>query len=190
MKKHACKNSSVPFKPVGEPHFDDERTLLSARPVVPLDQIVKNRKLKSAWFVPVTFALAIFLGGASGLVSAYFKLREVPESRPAQVDGPTQAPPDEALASALPGVILTGETATSLSANFNSPEEQRSRPVTPKRVAKPRTVTQSMNHPLTSQPLSEDEELSRIRRSVLIEEPQGRRMKIAERREGRRPELN
>ena len=64
---------------VEQPHFDDERTVLSARPVVSLDTIEAKVKHRRRWFLGGAFAIAMFLGAASALVSAYFKMRNVPE---------------------------------------------------------------------------------------------------------------
>ena len=62
-----------------QPHFDDERTVLTARPVVPLDAIEARVKHRRRWFLGGAFAIAMFLGAASALVSAYFKLRDQPD---------------------------------------------------------------------------------------------------------------
>src|SRR5690242_4841478 len=62
-----------------QPHFDDERTVLTARPVVPLDAIEAKVKHRRRWFLGGAFAIAMFLGAASALVSAYFKLRDQPD---------------------------------------------------------------------------------------------------------------
>ena len=190
MTEHNCENSLAPSQPVGEPLFDDEQTILTARSVVPLEQIDRKRKLKSRFLVVGAFALAILLGGASGLISAYFKLREVDESGVAQVGIPTQPGTEEPPTLPALKVAVTEDSNASFIPPFPALEEQRSKPFIPKRVARPRPITQSMNHSVISQQLSEDEELSRIRQDVLIEESQGRRMKGVERREGRRPERN
>src|SRR5689334_18320136 len=87
---------------VGQPHFDDERTVLSARPVVPLEAIEAKVKHRRRWFVGGAFAIAMFLGAASALVAAYFKLRHEPEAEiqpaavlsvPEAVAEPTLEPP-------------------------------------------------------------------------------------------------
>ena len=62
-----------------QPHFDDERTVLSARPVVPLEAIEAKVKHRRRWFLGGAFAIAMFLGAASAMVSAYLKLRNVPD---------------------------------------------------------------------------------------------------------------
>ena len=72
---------------VEQPHFDDERTLLRARPVVPLEKIEAKVKHRRRWFLGSAFAVAMLLGAASALVSAYFKLRNA--SEPARYDSST-----------------------------------------------------------------------------------------------------
>ncbi|HEY3579405.1 MAG TPA: hypothetical protein VGK82_02640 [Pyrinomonadaceae bacterium] len=62
-----------------QPHFDDERTVLSARPVVPLEAIEAKVKHRRRWFLGGAFAIAMLLGAASAVISAYFKLRNVPD---------------------------------------------------------------------------------------------------------------
>jgi len=187
MKEQAHKNSFAPSQPTSVPYFDDERTILTARPVVPLDQIDKKLKRKSRWFVAGAFAVAMLLGVASGLISAYFKLREVRESLVAQVDDPAQAASEDQVASTVPEVALSEESNASLLLTSPLLEEQPAKLVTPKRVVRPRPVKRSTNPSVTSQPLSEDEELSRIRQAVLIDEFQRRRIRGTERR---RSELN
>src|SRR6185369_18169 len=85
----------------GAPLFDDEQTILRARPVVPLEQIDKKVKLKSRWVIAVAFVVSMLLGGVSGLVSGYLKLKEVSELRVAE--GETQPVVEEPPASTLPG---------------------------------------------------------------------------------------
>src|SRR5215471_12004599 len=64
---------------IAKPHFDDERTVSRARPVVSLEAIDDKAKHRRRWFLGGAFAVAMFLGGASALVSAYFKMRNVPD---------------------------------------------------------------------------------------------------------------
>src|ERR1044071_4017250 len=56
-----------------QPHFDDERTVLSARPVVPLEKIHQRRY----WLLAGAFVLAMILGAGSALLASYLKLRSV-----------------------------------------------------------------------------------------------------------------
>src|ERR1043165_5303009 len=85
-----------------QPHFDDERTVLTARPVVPLQVIAAKVKHRRRWFLGGAFAIAMFLGAASAMVSAYLKLRHQPEAEiqpaavlsvPDPVAEPTLEPP-------------------------------------------------------------------------------------------------
>src|ERR1044072_7323687 len=87
---------------VEQPRLDDEQTLLSARPVVPLEAIEAKVKHRRRWFLGGAFAIAMFLGAASALVSAYFQLRHQPEAEiqpaavlsvPDPVAEPTLEPP-------------------------------------------------------------------------------------------------
>lgn len=66
-----------------QPHFDDELSVLTAQQVVPLTK-VRTRK---GWFLGGAFAMAMLLGAASAIVSAYFKFRDMPdpEIEPASV---------------------------------------------------------------------------------------------------------
>src|SRR5688572_27462446 len=61
-----------------QPHFDDERTLLSARPVVPLEKIDAKERHRRHWLLGGAFALAMILGATSALLASYLKLRNVP----------------------------------------------------------------------------------------------------------------
>jgi hypothetical protein len=162
-----------------EPHFDDEQTISTARPVVPLELLDEKLKPKRRWFVVWAFAVAILLGGASGLASAYFKLRNVPDSPVAQTES------DEPLASTVTTPNLNEERSASLSPVI---EEPVAKLVLSKRVAKLRPVTRRINDSFKSQPLSEDEELLRIRQDVLVDEWQGQVKRRAERRDNLRSE--
>jgi hypothetical protein len=50
-----------------EPHFDDERTLLSARRVIPLDRVDSLSRRKQ-WWLSATVAIAAVLGTLGGFV--------------------------------------------------------------------------------------------------------------------------
>lgn len=45
-----------------QPHFDEEATVLSARPVVPLEMITASSRLTRPWFYGGTLAVALLLG--------------------------------------------------------------------------------------------------------------------------------
>lgn len=152
---------------VEQPHFDDELTVLTAQPVVPLAQIKHRRR----WFLGGAFAIAMLLGAASAVVSAYFRLRNLPEP---QIQTSSVLPVSEPLTEpvveeeVLPAVEVI-------------PERPKPRPRSGDKIN--RTASQ----PPVSQPrLSEEDELHRIRNAVLVDEWQERRMRRVERRERRR----
>lgn len=60
---------------VQQPHFEDELTVMTAQQVVPLTK-VRTRK---GWLLGGAFAVAMLLGAASAIVSAYFKFRNMPD---------------------------------------------------------------------------------------------------------------
>jgi hypothetical protein len=60
---------------VEHPHFQDELTAMRAQQVVPLTK-VRTRK---GWILGGAFAVAMLLGAASAIVSAYFKFRNMPD---------------------------------------------------------------------------------------------------------------
>ena len=143
-----------------QPYFEDERTVLTARPVIPLEQIDTKVKHRRRWFLGGAFAAAMLLGAASALVSAYLKIRNAPD------------PEIQSL---------------SLSSVFPQAPELPAVQVVPQRL-KPRVIrnTDKTDRVIISPRLSEDEALRRIRDAVLIDEWQERRQRRVERREERR----
>ena len=167
-----------------EPHFDDERTLLSARPVVPLEKIEKKARHRRQWFLGGAFAIAMMLGAASALLASYLKMRNVPQQTATEltVEPEVQAAP-VAVAEPAPA-----ETPVTEDQNSETPEEEIA-PEPPKRVARHRTVTPRYN-PVDepgARPPSEEEALQQIRESVLYDQWQERRARRV-RRERRRAE--
>lgn len=64
MNEHVSENQPIAAPQLAEPHFDEEATLLSARPVVPLEEVENPGK---RWF---RLALVIILAGALGSATA------------------------------------------------------------------------------------------------------------------------
>ena len=162
---------------VNPPKFDDERTLLSARPVVPLEHIDARVRRRRYWFLGGAFAVAMMLGAASALVASYLKLRHVPAATAGatEVVDPDDAPAPVAVVANTPGPIPT-----------ESPEEEA-----PKKepVAKRRTVVKHTQEPvelLDDPHVNENERLQQIRDAVLYDEWQERRARRVFRRERRR----
>jgi len=154
---------------VEQPHFDDERTLLRARPVVPLEQVDVKIRHRRRWFLGGAFAIAMFLGAASALASAYFKFRSAPDP---------EIQPEIQTLSVLPVPSVSSVT------------EQRVESASPAAVVqaprhRPKVRSRNMDNRDYTR-MSEDEALHRIRDSVLVDEWQERRARRVERRERRR----
>lgn len=156
---------------VEQPHFDDERTLLSARPVVPLERVDTRVKHRRRWLLGGAFAVAMFLGAASALVSAYFRFRNVPEpemqslsvvSAPEEAPVPVETPE-------VPVVAVIEERPKPRPKNTDNADRPAPKPIA-----------------VSERRVSEEEELRRIRDAVLVDEWQERRARRVERRERRR----
>lgn len=182
------------MKEYEDPHFDDERTILSARPVVPLEKIEAKARHRRQWFLGGAFAIAMMLGAASALVASYLKLRNAPQTATQLSVEPDVAPAPVAVAGRSPTdtpVVEDEDTSVAYSENV---EETTLPPVTPKQEAAPKhraAVARSNPEPVEEHDMrnmSEDEQLERIRDAVLYDEWQERRARRALRRERRRAE--
>jgi hypothetical protein len=179
-----------------EPHFNDEQTLRAARPVVPLEEIKARTRNMRLWFLAGAFAIAMMLGAASALLASYLKLRNVP---PVAAEVAEQEPEAEREAVAVAETEPSEEDAPLVESENpensepeNSEEEVTLTPVTPKEqpAVRRRTVASHTAEPderRDSRELSEEDELERIRQSVLYDEWQERRARRV-RRERRRAE--
>ena len=161
------------------PNFEDERTRLAARRVVPLERIEKRARHRRQWFLGGAFTLAMMLGAATALVASYWKLRNVPQTAVEEV-----APAPVAEAASSPSDTPIVETQN---------QEETAPTVTPKRESpKHRVVTARANaepaEERDTRSLSEHEQLDQIRSAVLFDEWQERRERRAMRRERRRAE--
>lgn len=165
--------------PVRTPDFDDERTLLSARRVVPLDEIDAKVRRKRQWFLGAAFAIAMMLGAGSALVAAYLRLRNVPTAATAEVSQPDVAPAPLAVVENSPSPDPTESPVT---------EEPKKEP-----IAKRQKVVKHVQEPvqLPDDPkVSEGERLQQIRDAVLYDEWQERRARRVMRRERRLERYN
>lgn len=144
-----------------QPHFVDEITTLTARPVVPLEEIDAKLKHRRRWFLGGAFAIAMVLGAASALISAYFKFRNIPD------------PEIQSLSVAQPVVETTIPTVEIV--------PERPKPKLKNTDHTDRPVVQSPIQPR----LSEEEQLDRIRDAVLVDQWEERRARRVERRERR-----
>ena len=169
-----------------EPHFDDERTLLTARRVVPLEKIEKKARHRRQWFLGGAFAIAMMLGAASALLASYLKLRNAPQTA---IEQPIE--PDVAPVAVAPIVEATpAEEPVASSEDLETPSEEVTTP--PKKEAKHRTA--AVPHvaepiePRDTRRMSEEEDLQQIRDAVLYDRWQERRARRVLRRERLRNE--
>ena len=170
--------------PVRSPEFDDERTLLSARRVVPLNEIDAKVRRKRYWFLGGAFAVAMMLGAASALVASYLRLRNVPSAATSEMSQPDVAPAPLAVVENAPSPTPS-----------ESPADEALLAETPKKepVAKRRAVVKHTEEPvdLRDDPkISEEERLQQIRDAVLYDEWQERRARRVMRRERRLDRYN
>jgi hypothetical protein len=170
-----------------EPHFDDERTVLSARPVVPLQKIDAKARHRRQWFLGGAFAVAMILGAASALLASYLKLRNVP-AEVTEVQLPetpvavTENPPAQAPVAAIEEPTDTAGVTPEQSTPKKAPVKKRAVVVA---AAKP---DDSISDQSDSRRMSEDDSLHQIREAVLYDEWQERRARRVARRERRRAE--
>lgn len=143
------------------PHFEDEITTLTARPVVPLEEIDTKVKHRRRWFLGGAFAMAMLLGAATALFAAYFKLRNAPDP---EIQSVSVSQPEPV----VPTVEIIPE---------------RPQPRAEKRDV--RDEPERMNYPVAQPRLNEEDELRRIRDAVLYDRWEERRARRVERNERR-----
>ena len=175
MKEYTFDNSS--------PNFEDERTVQTARPVVPLEQIEAKVRHRRQWFLGGAFAIAMMLGAASALLASYFKLRNAPSavteiSQQEVTPAPLAVAETETVPAELAPVSETEETETETEIELPKKEAPAKRPAVVKH-------SEYDPEPRDSEKMSEEDELEQIRNSVLVEEWQERRARRVWRRERR-----
>jgi hypothetical protein len=169
------------------PTFDDERTVASARPVVPLAKIKTHRRI---WLLGGAYALAMMLGVGIALLGAYLRLPNTPAAPAAAASEISE--PDLNSAPLVAADSVPSETSDDESTVDDSMEEspEVAEPVTestPRRRTRPRRNSVS-DEPRSMPQASEEDELRRIREAVLVDEWQERRARRVLRRERRRAE--
>ena len=178
---------------VQSPNFDDERTLLSARPVVPLNEIESKVRRRRSWFLGGAFAVAMMLGAASALVASYLKFRNVPVAATTEVAEPDVAPAPLAVVQNAPSPTPSESPVTD-EAEEPAEDEALAEEEAPKKepVTKRRTVAKHTQPPVERDDpqVTDDERLQQIRDAVLYDEWQERRARRVFRRQRRLDRYN
>jgi outer membrane biosynthesis protein TonB len=176
MNKEISANSASTNAPV-PPHFDDEWTVLSARPVVPLEQINLKVRHRRQWFLGSAFAIAMILGAASALVAFYLRMQNVAASN-------NEVPQVEVISE--PVAVAESVPAESPVVEEEAEQPETEAPLPPKRRTVAKRRSEDLPEPRRTEKTSEGEDLDRIREAVLYDEWQERRARRATRRERRR----
>jgi hypothetical protein len=126
--------------PLAEPHFDEEATMLSARPVVPLEKVAARARRTRALVVALTFAGAVLVGMlAAGIYYSRFKgttssgpanTKTIPsgvEARATETNRPTTPAP------AQPRVSVNSDTAAPVTVAPAPVEDSRTSTEAPKK---------------------------------------------------------
>ena len=178
-----------------EPHFDDERTLLTAQPVVPLERINAKARHRKQWFLGGAFAVAMMLGAASALVASYFKTRNVQpvaaeltqESAPVDEPAATVAVAENPPVDTPPAAVDETDATDTEVVTPAETEPKKQTPVKHRTVPSVRRDDDPLA-PSDTRQLSEEDALHQIRDTVLVDEWQERRARRVWRRERRRAE--
>ncbi|HEY6806398.1 MAG TPA: hypothetical protein VI306_22655 [Pyrinomonadaceae bacterium] len=86
-----------------QPHFDEAWTLLTAQPVVPLEEVVSKPKRRRTLKLVGLFATALILGAVSALLAIKFERRQVVLTvESSSVAEQPQATPSEVVAKTTP----------------------------------------------------------------------------------------
>jgi hypothetical protein len=174
--------------PGNPPNFDDERTLLSARPVVPLNEIETRVRRRQTWFLSGAFAVAMMLGAASALVASYLRVRNVATTATTEMSEDDVAPAPLAVVQNAPSPTPTESPA--IEETEEPADEALLAEEAPKKpLTKRRAVVKHTPEPVERDDpqISEDERLQQIRDAVLYDQWQERRARRVFRRQ-RRPD--
>ena len=191
MKEDTFDSSVEDFAATAEPHFEDEQTVQSARPVVPLEVINTRVRRRKQWFLGGAFAIAMMLGAASALLASYLKLRNLPPQTTQLSEVDVVAAPIAAAETEPEPLPIESPVESPVESPTVEDVEEEPAPESPKKetvVRRPTMARSEPAEPLDGPRRDEDEELDRIRAAVLYDEWQERRARRAQRRERRRLE--
>ena len=154
MQREEALDPDPQYALLDEPHFDEEWTVLSARPVVPLDELNSPANSRSALKLVGAFMAAMVLGALVALAGVYLRdtkgdvgvdvsehtdvkpPQDLAEQPVEQADSATEMP---IASGAIGGQILVPKTPTNVTEATKSPphKSENQKPVEPVELAKP-----------------------------------------------------
>jgi hypothetical protein len=130
-----------------EPHFDEEATLLSAQPVVPLEKIAAERRLRKSLVFGAVILFSLIVGGLGGALIFKQGQKQSTALLDKAVPGADGVATDEAVAApAVPETVAEAGTGT-LPDSAGVPAESKSAPARLPRIESPRVVTNEKRLP-------------------------------------------
>jgi hypothetical protein len=172
MKTSEFERSGGDWTP-SQPHFDDEFTMLSARPVVPLETINAKIKNRRYWLLAGALVVAMMLGAGSAILASYLRFRNVAVPA-AEMSQQEITPPPQAVAESAPSASPVEESVAGPSPMISEEPAKAVRPVKQKTIVKT-TPDVAEEASRNESKVDEEDQLQRIREAVLYDQWQERR---------------
>ena len=165
-------------EPLPLPHFEEEMTLLSARPVVPLGQ-VKRGMWRRHWPFALAIVAAVLVGALSATLIVYKHRRQIPETTVMETAQPASNFAQQDVSASGGFATESKETHVSSDASTDNPQTNDESVSDNARVEKIQApeVSRSVDKPNKARAIQREEEDSQNRH---------RELRRAERRESRR----
>lgn len=157
-----------------EPHFDEEATVLSARPVVPLDTVEQQASSKRRWALALAIVLPLLIGAVGAAL--VYKVRTESTSNIADVDNQTALVPPS-LEAGIKG-IATDE-------DESKPQPESLAEAAPKKAVTPRVESREPTENISRRPRRSERENENWDDEIAERELE-REARRAEKRENRR----
>lgn len=145
MGLFTAHNSELELSPA-EPHFDEEATLLSAQPVVPLEKIVAERRSSKSLIFGLAILFSLIVGAFGGALIYKQAQKESTAILDSAIPGAEGIGTDESVAaSAAPESVAEAGTGTLPDSNTVPAESKLVPPL--RHVEAPPVVTRQKNFP-------------------------------------------
>ena len=116
-------------EPLSEPHFDEEATVLSAKPVVPLSQVKANRKNLNGFALAATIVAGLFVGAfGAGFIYSKRQVSVEPQIEvavePKETEAVAESIDTEEQAEETPAITDSAETEAPLNESSEALESE------------------------------------------------------------------